>query len=157
MRYMTIGSIAVLAAALVLFVSSGSFAETRVNLAANGTISGKVTDADGNGVAGATVRVMAKMAAHEGGKKKLEEPAKPPRGDKPAAVAEATTGADGTYRVDVPPGEYTVMAMAKEKGRGRAQATVTEGKTTENVDIKLEAAPAGKGGEGGKKEKGAAK
>jgi len=121
--------------------------------AATGTVTGKVTDADGNAVADAAVRLTARM---EGGKKKAEdapaamvqdEGGKKKKGP-PPAVAEGKTDANGVYTLaDVPPGNYQLSVNAGEKGNGRANVTVTAGQTT-SQDVKVAPrAPRAKKGE----------
>lgn len=110
---------------------------------ATGTIAGKVVKEDNSAVAGAQVRVM-----HATKKKKAEAAEEGVEGKKkrPEAVAEATSGSDGTFSVTVPEGEYRVMAGVKAtKMRGWSTVSVEAGKTA-NLTVTI------KEGEAKKKE-----
>jgi 5-hydroxyisourate hydrolase-like protein (transthyretin family) len=103
--------------------------------AATGTISGKVTTADGKPAANVQVRVLP-AAAH---KKKAEGQAAKAKGDRPQPVASGTTDADGNFKLDnVPTGDYTVMAGAKGVGMGREKVSVKAGESA-TVNITLQA------------------
>jgi hypothetical protein len=103
---------------------------------AKGTISGTVKNADGTAAANATVRVMkAEMKADKptDAKPQANEGKKPKKHD---AIAETTTDDKGDFKVEVPPGDYTVGAMIKGVGNGREKVTVKAGETA-NVTINL--------------------
>jgi hypothetical protein len=132
-------SLAVLALALaVSFTATRATAEEQ----GKGTISGKVTNADGSAASGAQVRLMNPMAkdknkgekpaaAEDKGEGKDKERAKP--------VAQTTTDADGKYTLsDVPAGKYVLQAGVKNVGRATQEVEVKAGETAA-VDLKLEA------------------
>jgi len=111
--------------------------------ATTGTISGKVTTADGKAAANVTVRVMAPEAAAATGEKKPENQAKGAKGAKAGKhappVAQGTTDQDGNYKIEnVPAGDYNVVAAAKGVGMGHAKVSVKAGETA-TVDITLKA------------------
>ena len=119
-----------------------------------GSVSGKVTDKDGKAVSGVQVSLFHPMnrksetAAKESKSTRLAEKGeKPAKGDKPVAVATATSDADGKYTLsDVPVGDYLVVARQKGVGNAREKVTVKAGETA-SVDLKLEYKSGGKGGE----------
>jgi hypothetical protein len=123
----------VVALALLVCLNSSARAED-----AKGTISGTVKNTDGTPAASAKIRVMktemksdkgeAKPQANEGGKEKK----------KGKAVAEATTDEQGNFKVEVPPGDYTVSALLMGVGKGNEKVTVKAGETA-NVTINLKA------------------
>ena len=125
--------------------------DTPAPAATTGTISGHVT-ANGSPVAGATVRLMAPPKHHKeggtppgntgtppanndapaGGQPGSGDQGQPGQGgqkhQRPKALQETTTGADGSYTFsNVAPGDYMVGAGLKGTGRGHAKATVTAG------------------------------
>lgn len=111
---------------------------------ATGTVSGKVVDAEGKAVSGATVNAVAGGAAAPA--------AGAARGQRPAPLATATTADDGTYKLDkVPVGKVRVNARLQGKGMARSTADieVTDGKDTKADDLKLAPRPAGGGGRNG--------
>ena len=131
MRYVSAVVALALSAMLVMVLATSVNAEMA---AAGGAISGKVVDATGAAVEGAKVVVMPapvkKNLVAEGG----DAPVKP---EKPKAAGEATTDAQGKFKVEgLPAGDYIVSASNKEKGFGRAKATVADGQTAE-VSIEL--------------------
>jgi iron complex outermembrane receptor protein len=131
-------SLAVLALALAV-----SFSATRVSAEdAKGSVSGKVTKADGSAASGAKVALMHPMG--KGGKKGQPAAAdEGNKGEKPKPVAETTTDNDGKYTLsDVPVGKYVVQAGIKGVGRAHQPVEVKAGETA-SVDLKLEA-PKGK-------------
>src|SRR6478609_5476676 len=87
---------------------------------AKGSVSGTVTGADGKAAAGVMVKLN---KAHGKG-----EP-KPAAGEKPVAVATATTDEHGKFEMkDVPAGDYVAMAGGKKAGgSGREKVTVSSG------------------------------
>ena len=110
---------------------------------AKGTVSGTVTGADGKAAAGVPVKLNKARAKGE----------KPAAGEKPVAVATATTDEKGKFEMkDVPVGDYVAMAGGKKAGgAGREKVSVTAGGTAE-VTITLKAAdPAASGEKKGKK------
>jgi protocatechuate 3,4-dioxygenase beta subunit len=128
-------SLAVLALALAV-----SFSATRVSAEeqGKGTVSGKVTKADGSAAANAKVQLM-----HGGKPGKKGAPAaaedKPAPGDKPKPVAETTADADGKYTLaDVPAGKYVIRAGIKGEGMGHQDIEVKAGETT-TADIQMKA------------------
>ena len=118
---------------------------------AKATVSGTVTGADGAAAANVRVRVMARdeavasvQAADEGSE------AKPGKGQGPKMkqVAETTTDADGKFSVEVPAGEYVVVAGQRGQGTAREKVTLQAGET-KTLALTLKK---GKGaGAGGKK------
>lgn len=130
------------------------FSQTPAQAQETGTVTGTVVDSDGTPVADAKVRLMSATP------KKTKDAAEPqaaqegekPKKEKPTAVAETTTGADGTFTLsNVPAGEYAIMVDAGEKGRGRGRASVTAGETTTVGEIKLGSKDADGGKKSGKK------
>jgi hypothetical protein len=129
-------SLAVLALALaVTFSASRVSAEEQ----GKGTVSGKVTNADGTPAANAKVQLM------HGGKPKKDKAAptaaedKPAQGDKPKPVAETTADGDGKYTLaDVPVGKYVIRAGIKGVGMGHQEIEVKAGETT-TADIQMKA------------------
>jgi hypothetical protein len=106
-----------------------------------GTISGKVTNADGSAAGGAQIRLMKPMARDRKADPAAQQ-AKPAPGDRPKPVAQTTADADGKYTLsDVPAGKYVVQAGIKGTARGRQPVEVKAGQTV-TADIKLEAAKA---------------
>jgi hypothetical protein len=87
-----------------------------------GTIEGTVTDPDADPpeVEGATVDVYLQG----------EGPGDP-------EVATVQTESDGTYSVDVPPGDYDVYASKDGKVGGPVGATVVSDQITQNIDIEI--------------------
>jgi hypothetical protein len=78
------------------------------------------------------------------GKKDAAPAAADAKGEKPAAVAEGTTGTDGTFSIaNVPAGEYAVVARAKGEGNGRQMVTLKAGETSA-LTITLKPAKGGK-------------
>jgi len=133
-----------LALAMALGLASTTVrAEDAPAAKATGTVSGKVVDADGKGIAGVEVAALnpADMPA---------KGAKKGGGAKPTPLAKATTGEDGTYKLEgVPAGKVMLIAHSKEAGMGRSTAAVevTAGQDTKADDIKVAKRAAG----GGKK------
>ncbi len=133
MRYVSAVVALALSAMLVMVLATSVNAEMA---AAGGSVSGKVVDATGAAVEGAKVVVMPapakKNLVAEGG----DAPVKP---EKPKAVGEATTDAQGAFKISgIPAGDYVVSAMAKEKGAGRAKVTVADG---QNAEVSIELKP----------------
>ncbi|HEY0009545.1 MAG TPA: hypothetical protein VGB55_12535, partial [Tepidisphaeraceae bacterium] len=96
MRYATTCSALALSAALLLGLTAGSRAEEGKPVSAV-TLTGKVVDAEGNAVAGATVRVLQAPAKSEKKQKNLDAEAGPEKKkmkEKAKAVAEGTTDAN---------------------------------------------------------------
>lgn len=151
MRYVSYASVLALVAAFVMFLTAPSTAEVKL-VAAGGSISGKVVDADGNAVADAMVRVMPakEKPAAKGPKKenlvedgaKADKPEKADKPKRPQAVAEGKTDANGAFKLEgIPAGNYVVMAGVKEKGlMGHAAVTVAEGQDA-TVEIKVAPKP----------------
>jgi hypothetical protein len=111
-----------------------------------GKIEGTVKDSEGKAVSGLTVSLFHPMekAAPKQSAKLAEKGGK---GEKPVAVASATTDTDGKFTMnDVPAGDYMVIAKQKGQGQARQKVTVKAGETA-SVDLKLEK---GKGGGGEK-------
>src|SRR3954468_11521670 len=104
-------------APLVAFALVGMLSVAKAEDAKKGTLNVKVTDADGKAVSGATVKVFAPM---EKGEKKAEKQAADAGTDKkkPEALAQGTTGEDGVAKIEIDPGDYSVVANLKGKGRG---------------------------------------
>src|SRR5437867_9654127 len=80
-----------------------------------GKIEGTVKDKDGKAVNGLTVSLFHPMGKAEKKSAKLaekgEKPEKPAKGEKPVAVASATTDSDGKFTMnDVPVGDYMIVA-----------------------------------------------
>jgi protocatechuate 3,4-dioxygenase beta subunit len=112
-----------------------------------GTVAGKVVDADGKAVAGATVGVYppaanAKKASGaaviSNSASQLDDtPAPAPKKKAAAAIATATTGDDGTYKIEnVPAGDYSIrVRSASGNGRTKDTVTVKAGETTTVPDI----------------------
>jgi protocatechuate 3,4-dioxygenase beta subunit len=111
---------------------------------ATGTVSGTLVDKDGKAVANATVGVFAADMAHKHKADKQAEGADTDKGkvtkekgDKPKAVAEATTDSEGKFTIkDVPAGDYAVRVNVKGQGRAVQKVTVKAGETA-TVDLKL--------------------
>jgi len=110
--------------------------------AAVGTITGKVVDKDGKGVANVTVNLLPPAAAKAKKDKKADITAapkaakeKPAKGDKKKGadpIATTTTGADGSFTLNnVAVGEYSIEAGSKkgEPGFAKASVSVKEGDT----------------------------
>ncbi len=149
MRYVSVLTTLVLAAAFTMFMASSSNAN--LTKLAGGSITGKVVDSTGAAVEGAKIRVLPAMHKEkpkkELNKKNLEAGADAPKEgkdkEKPnkpkvAPVAEGESAADGTFKLEgIAAGEYTVVAAVKGKGMGRATVTVADGQAAE-VTIKLE-------------------
>jgi len=125
--------------AVVLGMSLASAAKA----ADTGTVTGKVLDKDGKGVSGAKVRLM----ADTGGKKKGGD-APAAQAEKPKAVAEADSGADGAFTMkDVPVGNYRIRAMAKGQGSASEKLTVKTGDNEVTLTLKEGKAGGGKKGD----------
>lgn len=153
----------VAAAGILLgFSIISAHAEDAPAKAGKGTISGVVMNADNKPTAGASVRLI---VPPEGGRhnrkdgkdgkdgKTLAADARSPEqlakkdraaGDKggrkmPAAVAEATTDAEGKFTMtDVPAGDYVILAMIRGAGRAHEKVKVEDGKTA-SVTLTLKA------------------
>ena len=123
--------------------------------AGKGTISGTVTDKDGNPAPAVNVRVFHPFERGQrgtgGGKaqqqnaapaqdEKQDKPAKgdkPRKGDRPKPVATTSTDKDGHFQIaDLPAGKYVVMAMVRGAGSARQEVEVTAGGDAK-VQLKL--------------------
>ena len=126
--------------------SSAQDAPATTAPAAAGAISGAVSDASGDPVEGATVKLVAKPAKvdrADRAKRRAERAEKATKGKgerrQREFISTATTGADGSFMMkDVAPGEYIVIANVKGQGVGRGTASLQTGGT---VDVKLTLAP----------------
>jgi hypothetical protein len=126
---------------LALAMALGMSATLHAEDAKTGTISGKVVDSEGKAVKGAKVGAVVPKADGE-------KPAEGARRERPTPVSTATTGEDGTYKLEkVPVGKVRVGAGAEGSGRGNVTVEVKAGEDTKADDIKL----AKGGGEGGRK------
>lgn len=124
--------------------------------APKGTVTGIVTF-EGNPAAGVTVKVTAPRTG-QGGEGKFEstDPFGPdplPMGPSKArdrTVASTRTNAEGRFTVEVPPGNYNLVAM-KLGAKGEAKVEVVAGSTKEqNIEMKkVERSGGGGGGKGG--------
>jgi protocatechuate 3,4-dioxygenase beta subunit len=116
--------------------------------AATGTVTGKVVDADGKGVAGATVGLYAPGAnakkasgaatISKSAAQLADEPAPAPKKKGGgAAIVSATTGDDGAYKLEnVPAGEYSIrVRSASGNGHSKGTITVKAGETVAAPDI----------------------
>lgn len=131
MRYVSAVVALALSAMLVMVLATSVNAEM---VAAGGSISGKVVDASGAAVEGAKVVVMPAPV-----KAKLEAGDAPAKPEKPKAVGNTTTDAQGMFKLEgIPAGDYMVSAMSKEKGAGRAKVTVADG---QNAEVSIELKP----------------
>jgi hypothetical protein len=124
--------------ALALGFSQLSKAADEVPTAGKATVNVTVVDKDGKGVEGVRVRLMAAPkpdAAAAAEPKADEAPAAKP---KPKPVAQGTTDASGKAAlVNVPDGEYTLMASLKGGGSGKETVKVEGGKDVSvNVTLK---------------------
>ena len=104
-----------------------------------GKIEGTVKDKDGKAVNGLTVSLFHPPSKAEKKSAKLAEKGeKPAKGEKPVAVASATTDSDGKFTMnDVPAGDYMIVARQKGVGQAREKVSVKAGETT-SIDLKLE-------------------
>lgn len=153
MRLLSLG-ICSLAAALLL--GSAALAAD----AAKGSLTGKVTDADGKAVTAGTVGVFNPGDLPQPRERKKETAAegeKPkPRGGRgeaimEKAVAKGKIGEDGTYKLtDIPAGKYVVLAFSPGNGRARAEVEITAGQESKK-DITLKKFAGGRRGGGGDK------
>ncbi|HEX8520696.1 MAG TPA: carboxypeptidase-like regulatory domain-containing protein [Tepidisphaeraceae bacterium] len=113
-----------------------------------GTVTGTLVDKDGKAVANANVGVYAAGMGDHKKKDKAEKQAADAethkdkaqhgvKGDRPKAVAEATTDSSGKFTIEnVPAGEYSVRAMVKGQGRAAQKVEVKAGESV-TVDLKL--------------------
>jgi hypothetical protein len=123
----------VLALGMVMAFSQSARAE---EAAGNCTITGIVHGVDGKPVANAKVRVMKpQMDAPKEGEAKPQA-----KGDKPGKgggkmgkpVAEATTDADGKFKIEkLAAGDYIVGCMVQGVGGGREKVTLKDGESKE--------------------------
>jgi hypothetical protein len=134
MRSKMFTAAALLSAAMLLGLTGHSQAE--VKLAATSSISGKVLDGEGKAVAGAMVRVLHKEDAKPAKKEKNLDDGEKPKKKEKKAIAQGRTDDSGAFKLDVPAGEYVVMANLKGSGVGRAEVTVADGASA-TVEIKL--------------------
>jgi hypothetical protein len=133
---LTVRNVSLAALALALAISFTASRATAQD-AKKGSISGKVTKADGTAAANAKVMLM-KPADRTAPKPAAEEGQKP-KGEKQAPVAETTADADGKYTLaDVEPGKYVLGANLKGEGRVRQPIEVKAGEAL-TVDLKIEA------------------
>jgi hypothetical protein len=161
MRITTGISMVTLALALTAGFSPARAEEAK----ATGTISGKVVDADGKAIKGATVVAVPPRPAGEGrreggggagaeGRREGGGAGAAGGGDRkpPEPLAKAETAEDGTYKLQaVPVGKVNVRAMLQGVGGGRSQSPVevTAGQDTKVDDIKLAKRPEGGNRRGG--------
>jgi hypothetical protein len=130
--------IALWVAPLVAIALVGMISVAKAEDAKKGTLNVKVSDADGKAVSGATVKVFAPM---EHGKKAEKQAADGAEKKKPEALAQGTTGEDGVAKIEIDPGDYSVVANLKGKGRGMAKASAKAGESSD-VEITLKPAKA---------------
>jgi len=135
--------------------------------AQSGSITGKVVDANGNVVVGATIRAVApiqkhekKAAASDGKEEKEGKEGKEGKGPREGhKLAEATSASDGTFTLTgIPAGKVIVVAMKKDIGVARLKdgVDVKAGETvTLSAPLTLEklAKPTDHGDKKEKKEK----
>lgn len=97
------------------------------------TVSGRVLDADGNGVEGAVVALQG-MNHH--------------RGQRPF-MGRTESGADGSFSfAEVPAGSYVLTAMKRELGMAQTRIPDLNG-DVEGIELVLQGHPGGGGGGGG--------
>lgn len=145
--------------ALALGLTAGLMAVTATaeeKAEGKGSLVGKVTDKDGNAVAGAEVLLFkapergagkakkdgAAVKAERKAKKQADDAVKPenkPEKKKPEPVATATTDSDGKFAFkNLEAGNYGVRTRVRGSGAANAKATVAAGGTAE-VSLQLAA------------------
>jgi hypothetical protein len=115
-----------------------SLMATPAQAADKGKITGKVIGKDGNGVAGAQVRLTNPPAKKDGKPAPAAADEKPAKGEKGAnLVAKTQSEADGSFTLaDVTPGDYVLVARTKDKLQAREKITVKAGETA-TVELKV--------------------
>jgi hypothetical protein len=126
----------------LLLSLAGALARAEDAKKETGTVAGTVKDKDGKAVSGCTVSLFHPMNRKDSAGKTstglAEKGEKPAKGEKPVAVATATTDSDGKFAMaDVPAGDYMCVARQKGVGNAREKVTVKAGETA-TVDLKLE-------------------
>ena len=126
-------------AMLAVFALTVSAADTQPSEQPKGTITGTVLH-DGKPMPGMRVaafemqdvkRKKAKGAEEKGAGRANKIFGK---GDRPKPAAQTVTGSDGTFRLEVPAGNYVVMAAGKKIGMAHERVEVKAG---ENVKVDL--------------------
>ena len=139
----------VMSLALLMGVSGVLHADD-VPKTAVGTITGTVVDQDKKPAGNVTVNLWPAQPKKAAGPKtaigdrtlgKKGNGEKPAKGDKPVAVATATTAGDGTFTMpNVPVGQYMIDAGSRKDatGYGKSNVTVAEGA---NATVTITMAP----------------
>ena len=135
MRMIRGNRLTLLTACLVALTATALWAADTAPAADTGTVSGKVVGTDGNAASGVTVSLMTAK--------------RPAKGERPKPVATATTGDDGSFKIEkVPAGTYTLMAHKDRMRAMKRDVKVTAHQDTAAGELKL-AEGRGRGGNRG--------